>query len=127
MQLLNSTSLPNAVASWMTPILGHFSFLSEKPISAVNYYVAPVGGDVSFVILKQDDELYALITADYPDPLHDSGQLRLLSKQEYSFSNVITPAGKIVSAEDIDSDKFSGSFFVKMDLMYYYCLSRAGN
>lgn len=120
MQLFNSTSLPNSVIAWITPILSKFTFLSDKPISAVGYYVAPVGGDVSFVIFQQDDKTYVLVTADYPDPRHDSGQLQQLS-QRYSFTNVITPAGEVVNREDIEIDKFLKDFFVRLDWTYYYC------
>lgn len=94
MQLFNNTRLANAEVSWLTPILTHFSCFSDaKLITAIDYYVAPIGRDRSYVILQSNDVQYVLITADYPDPPHDARELAELSKK-YTFTHVLTPAKK---------------------------------
>lgn len=118
MQLFNSTSLPNSVIAWITPILGKFTFLSTKPVSAASYYVTPIGGDVSYIIFEQEGRRYVLVTADYPDPLHDSGQLQELSG--HSFDSVIVPDGRAVTIDDIEREKFLDDFFIRLDQTYYY-------
>lgn len=118
MQLFNTTNLPNSVIAWITPILGRFTFLSDKPTSAISHYVTPIGGDVSYIIFEQEGRRYVLVTADYPDPLHDSGQLQELSG--YSFDSVIVPNGKVVTIDDIEQDKFLDRFFIHIGQTYYY-------
>ena len=91
MQLFNKTNLANAEASWLIPILSKFScFSTAETVSTIDYFVAPIGRDRSYVVLQSSEATYVLVTADYPDPLHDAGELTELSKK-YTFTNVITP------------------------------------
>lgn len=122
MQLFNNTHLANAEISWLVPILAHFScFSGIKSITTIDYYVAPIGRDRSYVILKSDDVNYVLVTADYPDPLHDAGELAELSKK-YTFTRVITPAkGRLIDVKDVETDNVGDDFFVRLGATYYYC------
>ncbi len=122
MQLFNNTYLANAEISWLIPILAYFSCFSDmKSITAVDYYVAPIGRDRSYVILQSENASYVLVTADYPDPLHDAGELEQLSKK-YTFIHVVTPEKKrLIKVKDVEADNVGDDFFVKLGTTYYYC------
>lgn len=122
MQLFNNTYLANTEISWLVPILAHFSCFSDmKSIAAVDYYVAPIGRDRSYVILQSEHANYVLVTADYPDPLHDAGELAQLSKK-YTFTHVVTPAKKrLIDVNDVGTDNVGDDFFVRLGTTYYYC------
>jgi len=121
MQLFNKTTLANAEISWLIPILSKFSCFSDaEQIRAIDYFVAPIGRDRSYVVLRVGDTLYVLVTADHPDPLHDASELTRLSKK-YTFTNVITPASRLVDITDVETDNTGDDFFVKISMTYYYC------
>lgn len=122
MQLFNNTNLANAEISWLVPILAHFSCFSDiKSITAIDYYVAPIGRDRSYVVLQADDASYVLVTADYPDPLHDAGELAQLSKK-YTFTHVLAPEKRrLIEVKDAETDNVGDDFFVRLGTTYYYC------
>lgn len=122
MQFFNKTNLANAEASWLIPILSKFScFSTPEAVIAIDYFVAPIGRDRSYVILQSSEVTYVLATVDYPDPLHDAAELTELSKK-YTFASVITPTkGRLINVGDIEADNVGDDFFVKIGTAYYYC------
>ena len=122
MQFFNKTNLANAEASWLIPILPKFSCFSDtKAISAIDYFVAPIGRDRSYVVLQFDNNMYVLVTIDYPDPIHDAQEFTKLSKK-YTFTNVITPVKKrLINVDNVEADNVGDDFFIKISSMYYYC------
>ena len=120
MQLFNKTSLPNAIASWLGPILSRFKYLRDnQPISLFDYFVTPVGGDTSYTVLRQGDYLYVLVTTDHPDPRYHSNELKKLS-EKYTFSKLVFPDGKIISSSDALKSSTNTDFFIKEGMTYYY-------
>jgi hypothetical protein len=122
MQLFNKTNLANTEASWTIPILYKFScFSGTESIEAIDYFVTPIGRDRSYVVLRVGDTLYVLVTADYPDPLHDAGEFVELSKK-YTFTRVITPVKKrLVNVKDVETDNVGDDFYIELGTTYYYC------
>lgn len=117
MQLFNKTSLPNAITNWLGLVLIRFAvFQDTHPISLLHYFVTPIGGDTSYVILRQDANLYVLVTTDHPDPLYHCNELKKLS-EKYTFSKLVSPDGESLDLANLSED----NFFTKEAATYYYC------
>jgi hypothetical protein len=60
------------------------------------------------------------VTADYPDPIHDSDELRGISEDAYTFKNILAPNSVDGTINIVDNDDFEEEFFVKDGNTYHY-------
>ena len=121
MQLTNKTTLPNAIISWLTPVISQFSiFQSNEKVTAEDYYVTVVGGDTSYTVLHCGNSTYVLVTTDHPDPLSNRREFERLSGK-YSLTHVITPNNKIIDLTEGEAYDAIDDFFLKVGTEYYYC------
>ncbi|MFZ1243328.1 MAG: hypothetical protein WAQ22_04280 [Candidatus Saccharimonas sp.] len=64
------------------------------------------------------DRTLTHVTTDYPDPVHDSEELRSISG--YRFEDIITPNAKDDTIAIVDNDELDGGFFVRVGDIYHY-------
>lgn len=121
MQLTNKTTFPNAIISWLAPVISQFSiFRSDEKMIVEDCYVTAVGGDTSYAVLKRGNSTYVLITTDHPDPLPNRREFEKLSGK-YSLTHIITPNNKIVNLTEAEIYDTIDDFFLKIGAEYYYC------
>lgn len=66
--------------------------------------------------------MFALVTADYPDPVHEAAELFELSNK-YHAKEVILPSTIKDQRVALDKAKDEESFCNKVNTIYYYLLS----
>lgn len=121
MNISNKTKLPNAVVAWLIPILSRFAWFDDvESVSALDYYVAAIGGDTSFVVLQNAEAACVLVTTDHPDPYSDCKKLEELSDNKYMFEQLITSSNERIALNDFDNDSLPDNFFIKDGAAYYY-------
>lgn len=70
-----------------------------------------------------NDRLLTHVITDYPDPKHDSDELRGISEKSYTFKDILTPNSVDNIIEIVDNDDFEEEFFVKDGNIYHYVAS----
>lgn len=60
------------------------------------------------------------VTTDYPDPAHDSDELRGISEDAYAFESILVPNSVDDTINIVDNDDFEEEFFVKDENTYHY-------
>ncbi len=80
----------------------------------------PIAPDRIYDIYKDgnNDRMLTHITTDYPDPMHDSDELRGISG--YSFIDIVAPNAESRTIEIVDNDEMNEEFFVKVGDIYHY-------
>ena len=67
------------------------------------------------------------VTADYPDPLHDSDELLGISEDTYTFESILAPNSVDGTINIVDNDDFEEEFFVKDGNTYHYVANTESN
>lgn len=65
-------------------------------------------------------KLLTHVTTDYPDPLHDSDELRGISEDAYAFESILVPNSVDDTINIVDNDDFEEEFFIKDGNTYHY-------
>lgn len=67
------------------------------------------------------------VKTDYPDPVHDSEELRKISEGGYVFKDIVTPnsAGGTISIAD--NDDYVEEFFIRDGTIYHYLANTERN
>lgn len=82
----------------------------------------PISPDHIYDVYRDVDSdiLLTHVTTDYPDPIHDSEELRDIS-EGYSFKDIVAPnSKKDDNIQMVDNDDFNEEFFVREGNIYHY-------
>lgn len=109
----NEVSLPQEVLE------AYQLFVSDE-IQFAKRVLSPLHPDVIYDVYTNStsSKLVTHVSTDYPDPVHDSEELRRISG--YSFKDIITPNAKDNTIAIVDNDELDGGFFVKIGNVYHY-------
>ena len=72
-------------------------------------------------------KLLTHVTTDYPDPLHDSDELRGISEDAYTFESILVPNSVDDTINIVDNDDFEEEFFIKDGNTYHYVANTESN
>ena len=118
---------------------------SPLPQTVVESYPALAGDKVRYVgrftpkIPAVPDRIYDVyndtangrllthVTTDYPDPAHDSDELRGISEDAYTFESILVPNSVDDTINIVDNDDFEEEFFIKDGNTYHYVANTESN